>query len=339
MSVKESVLSMLESHRGEDFSGEELAQSLGVTRAAVWKAIQSLKAAGYPITAATNRGYRLSAASDQLSAEGVRAFLPARLATHPLFVYPTIDSTNKQAKLLALEPDSDHTAVIADTQTAGRGRFGRSFFSPEGCGIYLSVVLHPTPAMLADVTLLTTATAVALCRAITRTTGRSPEIKWVNDLLLGGKKIAGILTEAVTDFETREIRTIVIGCGINVKDAPNLPAELSEIVGSIWGKDTPAVSRNALVAAMLTELDAVISTLSTREFLQEYRERCGLLGQEIVFSRGEKTITARAKQIDEDGGLVIAYSDGTEEVLRAGEVSVRPWAQRASLPHPDGAAR
>lgn len=331
MTVKQSVLRALGEARGASVSGEALAQSLGVSRAAVWKAIKSLQGEGYRISAGTNRGYRLEECPDLLTAEGISAMLPLELAQLDLRVFDEIDSTNLEAKRLAMTGLS-RCAVVADRQTAGRGRLGRSFYSPPGCGIYTSLLLRPRPDQLADVTLLTTAAGVAVCRALERAAGVQAEIKWVNDLYLNGKKICGILTEGVTDFESGMIESVVIGYGINFRDDAHLPEELRSIVGSVFGAEPPTVTRSALAAAMLAELLPLAEDLSSRSFLPEYRRRSMLLGREIVFSRAGGRFAAVAEEIDDDGGLVVRLPDGSRETLRSGEVSVRTAESAGTLP-------
>lgn len=333
MSVKDAILQMLESHREEDISGEQMAQELGVSRAAIWKAINGLKAQGYPITAVTNRGYRLREESDLLSAQGIRPFLLPDMQQNPLFVFDTIDSTSLELKRSAMQGAAHLTAVIADRQTLGRGRFGRSFFSPPGCGIYLSLLLKPSPQQLSDATLITTAAAVAVCRAIERLTTLCPQIKWVNDIYLNGKKVCGILTEAVTDVESGAIESVVIGCGINFKlGEEKLPEELAKVAGTLFGADKPPVSRNRLVAEILNELIGIWQAFPARDFLHDYRSRSFLLGKEIVFSRGETKYAAIAKAIDDEGALVVQLKNGEQMVLRSGEVSVRPADLASTLP-------
>lgn len=331
MTVKQSVLRALGEARGASVSGEVLAQSLGVSRAAVWKAIKSLQGEGYRISAGTNRGYRLEEYPDLLTAEGISAMLPLELAQLDLRVFDEIDSTNLEAKRLAMTGLS-RCAVIADRQTAGRGRLGRSFYSPPGCGIYTSLLLRPRPDQLADVTLLTTAAGVAVCRALQKAAGVQAEIKWVNDLYLNGKKICGILTEGVTDFESGMIESVVIGYGINFRDDAHLPEELRPIVGSVFGAEPPTVTRSALAAAMLAELLPLAEDLSSRSFLPEYRRRSMLLGREIVFSRAGGRFAAVAEGIDDNGGLVVRLPDGSRETLRSGEVSVRTAESAGTLP-------
>lgn len=332
MSVKKAVLAILETNRSQDISGEQMAQELGVSRAAVWKAINSLKAQGYPISATTNRGYRLEAQSDLLSAEGIRPYVLSQLNSD-IFFFETIDSTNLEAKRRAMLGGRHFTAVIADQQTIGRGRFGRSFFSPPGCGIYMSLLLKPTPQQLSDVTLLTTAAAVAVCRAIETLTPLRPQIKWVNDLYLDGKKLCGILTEAVTDLESGGVESVVIGMGLNFKQSETaLPDEVAAVAGTLFGAQQPSITRNRLIAEIMNQLFALWDTLSTRAFLADYRSRSMLLGQEIVFARGEEKYAATAEEIDDDGALVVRMPNGERTALRSGEVSVRPVSAASTLP-------
>ena len=328
--TKDDVLALLE-QADAPVSGEQMCKTLGLTRAAVWKAIKSLQGEGYRISAGTNRGYRLEEYPDLLTAEGISAMLPLELAQLDLRVFDEIDSTNLEAKRLAMTGLS-RCAVIADRQTAGRGRLGRSFYSPPGCGIYTSLLLRPRPDQLADVTLLTTAAGVAVCRALQKAAGVQAEIKWVNDLYLNGKKICGILTEGVTDFESGMIESIVIGYGVNFRDDAHLPEELRPIVGSVFGAEPPTVTRSALAAAMLAELLPLAEDLSSRSFLPEYRRRSMLLGREIVFSRAGGRFAAVAERIDDNGGLVVRLPDGSRETLRSGEVSVRTAESAGTLP-------
>lgn len=334
MTVKQAVISALEGSRGEDISGEALAKRLGVSRAAVWKAINSLKEQGYPIDSANNRGYRLAGDADILSEEGIRLHLSKAAAQAEVAVFDEIDSTNLEAKRRAMSGESKSCIIVANSQTLGRGRFGRSFYSPAGCGIYMSILLRPDREQLSEAVMLTTAAAVAVCRAINELGGISAQIKWVNDIYLNDKKVCGILTEAVAGIESGEIENVVIGLGINVKKGSvPLPEEIASIAGTVFEESAP-VSRNRLAAAVANELFAILPELSKREFLKEYRERSLLLGKEIVYSRGNEKYAATAMDIDDDGALVVMYQDGTKEALRSGEVSVRTGERAHELPKP-----
>lgn len=323
MSVKTEVLRLLESHRDIDLSGQEIADCLGVTRAAVWKAVKSLKDEGYHVEAANNRGYRLKNDSDVLSAEGIYLKLDQAYQQNKICVLKNVDSTNQEAKRRALDGAGEGLVILAEEQSAGKGRRGRSFFSPAGSGIYMSVLFRPTAEQSKDVVLITTAASVAICRAIRLVLHEEPEIKWVNDVYLRGRKICGILTEAVSDFESGRIDTVVVGIGINYHvPEDGFPEELRDIAGSVCTADN-LVPRNTLAAAVLNELFSLYEGLSERTYMEDYKRWSNVLGKEVRFSSGDDWEYGTAIDIDDDGGLVVRMKNGGEQVLRTGEISLR----------------
>ena len=202
ISVKSRLLELLEQNRGITISGEQMARELDCTRAAVWKAVKALQQEGYEIEAGPNKGYMLSEDNNILAEEGIRPLL--RQPEVYLKLYQETDSTNRAAKQAAIAGEARHGSVIlACGQSCGRGRRGRSFYSPSQAGLYLSVILQPQ-GNLRESLLLTTEAAVAVYKAIRKVTGIELDIKWVNDLYYKGKKVCGILTEAITDFESGE---------------------------------------------------------------------------------------------------------------------------------------
>ena len=224
MSVKQSVLQALEENRKICISGEQLAKTLNISRSSVWKAIKSLKDEGYCIAATTNKGYRLETGSDVLSYEGMLPWLAPQNKNLTIKVYKTIGSTNQVAKKMAIDGEAQGTVIISEEQTQGRGRMGRSFFSPAKSGIYMSLILRPN-VYAHEAVLVTTAASVGVCRAIEKVTDKNPQIKWVNDIFLDDKKICGILTEAVTNFETGLVECVIIGIGLNFRlPEENFPA-------------------------------------------------------------------------------------------------------------------
>ncbi|MCL2080765.1 MAG: biotin--[acetyl-CoA-carboxylase] ligase [Oscillospiraceae bacterium] len=316
MPTKNKVLQILENNRETDVSGERLAKTLDVSRAAVHKAVSELRRDGHIISASPNRGYRLSRRNDVVSAEGVRAFLDAE--PWDIRVFKSLPSTNLTARQLAVDGAAHGTVVIADSQSAGRGRMGRGFYSPPGCGVYMSVILRPDfPAR--DGMLLTTLASVAVCRAV-ESYGLSPKIKWVNDILLDGKKVCGISTEAVTDLESGGIEFAVLGIGVNVSTG-SFPAELENIAASLrlGGK----AARNELAAKILRQLFAGLELIGSDGIITEYRKRSAVLGREIDVIRHDGTARAKAVDIDGRGGLVVELEDGTAETLISGEISIR----------------
>ena len=238
MSTKQKLLKILEENRATYLSGEMLASTMNVSRSAIWKAIKGLKEEGYEIASTTNKGYRLKSESDLMSVEGIAPWLSQNNQALELLVYKTLGSTNQEAKKLALEGAKTKTVIISEEQTKGRGRMGRLFYSPPKSGIYLSLVLRPDVAAQ-DAVLLTTGAAVGVCRAIKKVTGIDTQIKWVNDIYLGERKIVGILTEAVTNFENGQFEFVIIGIGVNFKMPETaLPKELEDIVGALFVEKT-----------------------------------------------------------------------------------------------------
>ena len=303
-------------------SGSELAERLQVTRASIWKYIKALQKEGYVIEAVTNRGYRLSSLSDVITAEGVLAALGPLREVFSLEVLSSCASTNLVLKEKAASLPELRT-VIAGSQTAGRGRLGRSFHSPEGTGLYMSVLLRPQlPAEGA--TLITTAAAVAVCRAIEELGGGVPSIKWVNDVFVDGKKVCGILTEASFDMESGAIEHAILGVGINVAEpAGGFPEELRDIAGAAF----PSRERDLrcrLAAAFLRHFYAIYTALPDRSFVAEYQKRSFLAGMDVNVLRGGESTPAKVLGVDDDCGLIVRYADGREETLTSGEVSVKP---------------
>ncbi len=345
MSTRVNVLKALEENKGATVSGEELANRLNISRAAVWKAIQELRGEGYRIDAITNKGYCLAQDSDVLSAEGILPYVKEQFMADRIHVFQTVESTNLTAKKMALDGSPPGTVVISREQTKGRGRMGRNFYSPPAGGIYMSFILQPRFDAVKSV-LITTAASVAVCKAIENVTGISCRIKWVNDVYMGGKKICGILTEAVTDFESGHIDYIVLGIGINYSTA--FPDELAGIAGSLFAESAadPAggqridggrhsgkeVSRNRLIAEVINQVLEINEKLESREFIEDYKSRSFVLGKDILVipTAGydkERNLTegipAAAIDIDSDGGLVVRYRDGSVGTLNSGEISIR----------------
>ena len=199
MATKERLLALLETHKGEYLSGEELAEQLNISRTAVWKAVKSLRSAGYKIQAAQNRGYCLDASTDVLDVQGIRNYLEPCAQGCQLELVHCTASTNPQVRQRAAGGAAEGLVILANQQTKGRGRMGREFYSPPDTGLYMSLLLRPGAIPPAQAIHITTMAAVAACLAIDALCPRPPQIKWVNDILLGGQKVCGILTEGSFD--------------------------------------------------------------------------------------------------------------------------------------------
>ncbi len=319
MSTKNDVLLVLERERDRYISGQELAEMLKVSRAAVWKAVKSLEEDGHKILAINNKGYMLEASSDLLSEEGVRVNLSEKYKDCPVTVLNATDSTNTQAKILAMNKAAHGTILLAEEQTAGRGRYGKSFFSPRGAGLYMSIVLKPHTGIV-EPQMITIATAVAVCRAIEKLTDKKPQIKWVNDIYLEGKKICGILSEAVTDFESGSVESIVVGIGVDcTTDEAIIPEEFRGIIGSLGTKE---VSRNRLAAEIATGVLDSFEKLNDSEIIDEYRKRSFMFGREISFLRGNDKLFAKVAGISDSGSLLVRLDSGEDIALNSGEVTI-----------------
>ena len=311
MSTKNDVLRLLISSSNEYISGQELAKMLKVSRAAVWKAIKSLEKDGFNIKAKTNKGYCLDDKNDILNAEILKEKLGG-LETH---YYASIDSTNTQAKRLINEGNNSTILLVADEQTEGRGRQGKSFYSPALTGIYMSYVFHPMADFATSVS-STTAAAVAVCRAIEGLSNKRPEIKWVNDVYLNGKKICGILCEAITDFETQTVSSVIVGIGMNIKtiDFPDFVEN-----ASCLGEN---IKRADMIAKITEELEKVLSG-SYDDFIDYYRSHSMIIGKKIDFIENGVVAHATAIEIDPNGGLKVQLDSGEIKTLRSGEISIR----------------
>ncbi len=316
MSLKDEVLNHLINNSDNYISGETLAAKFLKSRAAVWKAIKGLQKDGYVIDASTNKGYRLNSDNDILNKEIVKSKLSNDVE---VIYYTSIDSTNNEAKRIVANSNENDLLIIAEQQTNGRGRQGKSFYSPPLTGIYMTLVTHPM-AELQNAVTATTAAAVAVCKAVERTTNLKPEIKWVNDVYLNGKKICGILTEAVTDFETQTVTSVIIGIGMNIKtiDFPDSVENAASLNVNIKRAD--------LIAAITDELFKII-TSDYSDFINYYRSHSIIIGKQINFIQNGHVTSAKALEIDSKGGLVVQLENGEQTTLRSGDISIRKQNQ------------
>lgn len=326
MSTKQRLLELLEKNKGNYLSGEELAGQLKISRTAIWKAVKSLKQSGYNIDSVTNKGYCLSATSDMLSQEGINSSL--NIPGLEIEVFQSIDSTNTYVRQKADAGASEGFCAVAAEQTLGRGRRGRSFYSPEGTGVYLSLLLRPSDYDGNRAANITTMAAVAVCEAIEEVTGVSPAIKWVNDVFLDNKKICGILTEASFDLESSMCEYAVLGIGVNVYyPEGGFPEEISSIAGAILDKEE-SDTKNRLAAAIITHFMQYYKDSGAdgekSDYQANYKKRCFVLGKQIEVISGGVSKEARAIDLDDNCHLLVEYADGSRELLSYGEISIKP---------------
>ncbi len=322
---RETVLSLLLSHRDSYLSGEAMSRSLGISRAAVWKAIEALRQEGYVIQSAPNRGYRLESAPDRVREGELSGHLVGCLVGSSLLCLDTIDSTNTECKRRAMAGAPEGLVVLSEEQTGGRGRLGRSFQSPRGCGLYLSALLRPRlePAQVVD---FTAWAAVAVCDGIEAVCGVRPQIKWTNDIVLGGRKLVGILTELGLESETNSLQYLVTGIGINVNHRPeDFSDDVRPMATSLAMYLGHPVRRAELAAAVIRALDRMYAGFpdNRAEYLERYRAGCLTPGHQVQLITPASRREARALAIDDQFRLVVEFPDGHQEALSAGEVSVR----------------
>ena len=322
MTVKDRVLEVLEARRGTWFSGETLAQTLEVSRSAVWKAVSQLRDAGYPIQAAPNRGYRLEEDSPILSAQSIGRYLT--VPGLELEVRPVVTSTNDPLRLMGEAGEPEGKVLVAARQTAGRGRRGHSFYSPPDSGLYLSMLLRPRLSAK-EALALTTCAAAAVALAIEECAGIPAEIKWVNDVFCRGKKVCGILTEASLDLESGGLQYAIVGIGVNLfPPAGGFPPDLEGIAGAVFDARPQGLEgRSQLAGSILNHFFSFYPAIRSTPFFEAYRSRSFLLGKEIEVLEAGGVRAARALDLEPDFSLRIREADGTERCLSSGEVRVR----------------
>ncbi len=326
-STKEKILELFEQNKGTYFSGAQIAETLHVSRTAVWKAVESLREEGYALEAAPGRGYALSPDTDIVSAQGVGKYLGRDLDLD-FEVLEEVTSTNTLLKEKAAAGAREGTVIIANSQTGGKGRLGRSFFSPLNTGLYISVLLRPADIPPQRALKITTMAAVAACRAIDAVLPDQirPQIKWVNDIFLRGKKVVGILTEASVSMENGNLEYAVLGIGFNVYEPEGgFPEELRNIAGAVLPKRVPD-AKNRIAAEFLRCFFEVYRAPDHLGFEAEYKARSLVLGKtvDVIPTGGGATRRAKVLDITEDCNLLVEYDDGSQAVLSSGEVSVRP---------------
>ncbi len=320
MTNTEKLLHLLAQNRDIHLSGQQLANQLGVSRAAVWKAIETLRNQGHVIQGISNRGYQLQTATSLFSKPELESLLPSC----SIHLFDSIDSTNRYAKTLASQNNGEKALVLALHQSGGRGRLGRSFYSPQG-GVYMSLLLPATFSM-EEAPLITSAAAVAVSDAIEQHCQKSCKIKWVNDLFYENRKVCGILTEGVLGVESGRLGAVVVGIGLNLyTKRDSFKDGLEKIATSLYDgfEAMPQdYSANQLVASIVNILEAYVANLSSRLFMDAYRERSMVLGKAVIVHEGKQDYRAVATGIDDQAHLVVVDENGIEHVLHSGEISI-----------------
>ena len=324
MTTDTQLLTVLRGAEDGFTTGAELARQLGLTGAVVTGHIKALSKLGYEIEASPHLGYRLVGSPDALHAEDLLARLPKkRIVGRVIQVFQETASTNDVVEKLARDGVQEGVVVFAESQTKGRGRLGRKWVSPAKKGLWFSVLLRPQIRPV-EATQLTVAAATALARAIQQQTSLSPDIKWPNDLLLRGKKVAGILTELSAEVD--RVKHIILGIGLDVnQSAADFPADVRKIATSLKLESGRAIDRAELAAAILQELDRDYARICEGGFAalaDEWESRCTTIGQNVTICIGDRRVRGRAEALDDDGALLVRTEHGRLERIIGGDVTV-----------------
>ncbi|PTY41371.1 biotin--[acetyl-CoA-carboxylase] ligase [Brachyspira hampsonii] len=321
--LKENIISILESNKGLFISGEKLANNLNVSRAAVWKVIKSLKDEGYDILSVSNKGYALSKETDILSAKIIKDNMPKYSDKFSFLIYKTVESTNTIARAMAIKGAESGTVVIAEEQTSGYGRNGKSFFSPYGTGIYMSIILNlKKEKKIFNTSFITTAAAMAVSKSIEEVANENTQIKWVNDIFINDKKVCGILTEGAFSFEDGKLDYAVIGIGINVNFPKNgFPEEINNIAVSINNTQNSKDIRNILIAKILENLYEYY--FNDINFYGEYKKRSFLIGKKVSVDINGKENIVKVLDIDKTFALIVELKNGEIDRLTSGSVNYK----------------
>jgi BirA family biotin operon repressor/biotin-[acetyl-CoA-carboxylase] ligase len=305
-------------------SGAQLAEQLAISRAAVWARIEELRHVGFDIEASPHFGYRLVDEPDALLADDLIARLgPTQIIGRDIQVFEQTTSTNDVAEKLARDGVREGVVVFAESQTKGRGRLGRAWMSPTRKGLWFSVLLRPR-LQPQETTQLTVVSATALRRAIRNVTGLAAEIKWPNDLLLGGKKTAGILTELSAELD--RVRHVILGIGVDVNlDAAGFPPELRKIATSLKVASGAEISRAELAVEILRELDLDYARMLAGKFSEiadEWEAACVTIGKNVIVHAGDRRFRGHAESLDDSGALLVRTEHGHLERVIGGDVTL-----------------
>ncbi len=319
--MKDKIIERLYLEKGF-VSGEVISNEYGLSRTAIWKYVKSLREEGYEIESRTKKGYMLVSIPDNINYKQIQKDLKTSIIGKEIFYYDSLESTNTKAKEIALQIN-EGALVVADEQTAGKGRLGRKWTSPKNKGLYMSVILKPktNPANIARLTLL----GAAAINLALLDIGIKSEIKWPNDIVINGKKVAGVLTEMNSELGT--INYIVLGIGINVNiDLDQIPEELKEKATSlriIKGED---IDRRELFVRLFTRIDELykefLQTGEIERAIQICIDNSAVIGKEIVVHQGEDKRQGRAIEINKKGELLVEFETGVENLF-SGEISIR----------------
>lgn len=322
--MKEEILKLLKEKRDGFVSGQEISDKFGVSRTAIWKYINAIKEQGYEIEAVSKKGYRLISSPDILTYEEIGPLLKTKYIGRKILYFDSLDSTNIKAKYLASSGEADGAVVISEEQTMGKGRLGRSFISPKGKGIWMSIILRPEIEPI-SASIITQIAAAAVNSAAAQI-GVKTYIKWPNDIILNGKKVCGILTEM--SAELTNINYVIMGIGINANlDIEDYTDEVKKCATSLKIETGKSIDRKELLARFLNNFEDLYEEFiindNIKRIIKICRENSILIGREINVIKRGNAVKAKALDINDEGLLVVEYENGKIESLISGEVSIR----------------
>lgn len=305
-------------------SGAELSNRLGISRAAIWARVEALREIGYDIAASPHQGYQLREVPDRLCSDDLLGLVADnKIIGRDIRVFEETNSTNDIIEKLAADGVREGVVVFAESQTRGRGRLGRKWISPRRRGLWFSILLRPDLRPQAA-TQLTIAAATALVRALREQTALAPEIKWPNDILIHGRKVAGVLTELAAELD--RVKYLILGIGVDVNlAASEFPLELRKMATSLKQETGHHVNRIDLAAAILRELDRDYARLRAGRFealAQEWQQQCATIGRRVVIHIGPQRLEGHAEALDDDGALLLRTQHGRIERIVGGDVTV-----------------
>jgi BirA family biotin operon repressor/biotin-[acetyl-CoA-carboxylase] ligase len=319
--MDEEILQLLRDHSSEFLSGEEISLRLKVSRTAIWKRIQRLRALGYEIEASTRSGYRLIGSPDLLTPSEIKPILKTKWIGKTIHHFDSLDSTNAKAYQLALDGAEEGEVVISESQAKGKGRLGRQWFSPPFLNLYLSVILRPTISPH-QASLITLMAAVATAEAIREFSGFLPLIKWPNDILLRDRKVAGLLNEIHSEID--RIHFVILGIGVNLNtDENTFSKEIRAAATSLKIEMGQTISRKAFLQVFLRELErwySIFISEGSAVILKAWGDRAHLQGRRVRVTSFGETLAGTAIDVDSDGALILETEDGKRRRVVAGDV-------------------
>ena len=322
--MKQKIIDLLKQNENQFISGQKISESLGVSRAAIWKYMNLIKEDGYEIESVSRKGYKLVMSPDILTSSEIKGMLNTKVLGNEIIHLDSVDSTNNKAKQLAACGAIEGTIVISEEQTSGKGRLGRNWVSPKYKGIWMSMILRPdiNPMNVAKVTQVAAAAVIEALKEM----DIQAFIKWPNDIVINSKKICGVLTEM--SGEINKVNYVVVGMGINANlEEQDFSQEIKNKASSLKVETREEINRKQLVANILNKFEKLYDELILEEKIDTSikicRENSSLIGKEVRIIERNKEVIATALDLSEDGKLVVQYKDGRIDEIISGEISVR----------------